>query len=58
MPLLASADEKKRRAKINQIKHAKITKKEKQRNKTSRVNKQEKLIKNVPTIRDASMSMS
>ena len=27
MPLLASADEKKRRAKINQIKHAKITKK-------------------------------
>jgi len=41
MPLLASADEKKRRAKINQIKHAKITKKEKQRNKTSRVNKQE-----------------
>jgi len=58
MPLLASADEKKRRAKINQIKHAKITKKEKQGNKTSRVNKQEKLIKNVPTIRDASMSMS
>lgn len=42
MPLLASADEKKRRAKINQIKHAKITKKRKlQRNKTSRVNKQE-----------------
>jgi hypothetical protein len=36
MPLLASADEKKRRAKINQIKHAKITKKRK----TKKQNKQ------------------
>jgi len=58
MPLLASADEKKEEQKLIKLNTRKLQKKEKQRNKTSRVNKQEKLIKNVPTIRDASMSMS
>jgi len=49
---------KKEEQKLIKLNTRKLQKKGKQGNKTSRVNKQEKLIKNVPTIRDASMSMS
>lgn len=41
MPLLASADEKKEEQKLIKLNTRKLQKKEKQGNKTSRVNKQE-----------------